>query len=114
MCSASALPPKLGTTLLVKLLKTSNEVFNRNILNYYADTDETETNYYLKDPHMMKSENAYAKYGPVGVCGYLQDEYGFFFKNGLWTDFIDSTVLEGNTSPEKGAYDNSDHPCSDG
>ena len=73
-----ALHPKLGTTLLLKVCKTSIEIFNQNILNYYSDTNELETKYYPKDPCMMENDNGNSKYGPVGVCGYLQDEYGFF------------------------------------
>ena len=56
---------------------------------------------------MMKSENAYAKYGPVGVCGYLQDEYEFF-KNFSWPDLSDIPIPEGNIAPVKSKYDNGD------
>ena len=51
--SAYSLPPKLGTTLLLKLWKTSIDIFNQNILNYYDDTDEIETECYLKEPCLM-------------------------------------------------------------
>ena len=37
-----------------------------------------ETKYYLKDPHLMENDNAYSKYAPVGVCGCLHYEYGYF------------------------------------
>ena len=54
-----------------------------------------ETNYYIKDPCLMKNYNAYGKYVPVGVCGYLQDEYEFF-KNFSWPDLSDIPIPEGN------------------
>ena len=69
------IPPKLGTNLLLKVWKTSGDIFNRSILNYYADTDETETKYYIKYPSIMENYNSYAKYVPVGSFGYLQDKY---------------------------------------
>ena len=37
-----------------------------------------ETNYHIKDPHLMENDNAYAEYGPIRVCVYLQGEYDFF------------------------------------
>ena len=73
MCGVYNTPPKLGTALLLKFWNTSSDIFNRNILNYCADTNEMETKYYSKEPHLMENENDYEKYGPVGVCGYIQD-----------------------------------------
>ena len=61
---------------------------NKNILNYYADTNEMETEYFIKDPHLMENDNAYAKYVPVGFCRYLQYNYKFF-KNTIWPDLTD-------------------------
>ena len=66
-----------------------------------------ETNYYIKDPCLMKNDNAYGKYGPVGVCGYLQDEYEFF-KNVSWPDLSDIPLPEGNIAPVQSTYDNGD------
>ena len=37
-----------------------------------------ETKYYLKESPLIENDNAYAKYGLVGVCGYLQDGYECF------------------------------------
>ena len=71
MCGAYSLPPKLGTTLPLKLCKTSSDIFNQNIINYYVNNNEIETKYYLKDPHLVDNDNACAKCVPVVVCGYL-------------------------------------------
>ena len=43
----------------------------------------------------------YSKYGPIGICGYLQDEYGRLFKNGRWPALTDVQQPEGNNiTPE--------------
>ena len=73
-----------------------------------------ETNYYFKDPHLMKNGNDYAKYVPIGVCRYIQDEYGISFNIGRSPDLTDIPVSEGNTSPVQGADDNGDPPRDDG
>ena len=36
------------------------------------------------------------EYGPIGICGYLQDEYGKLFKNGRWPVLTDVQQPEGN------------------
>ena len=53
MCGAYALPQKLGTTLLLKVCKTSSDISNQNILNYYSDSGEMETKYYPKYHGLM-------------------------------------------------------------
>ena len=85
MCGAYDIYPKLGMTLLLKVWKTSSDIFNQSILNYYSDTDEVETKYYPKDPCLTENKNSYAKYVPAGVCGYLPDEYENIFKNIRWS-----------------------------
>ena len=50
MSGAYALPPKFGTLRLLKVCKSSSQIFNRNILNYYADADAMKTRYALKNP----------------------------------------------------------------
>lgn len=110
MKGAYALPPKLGTTLLLKVSKTSSEIFNRNILNYYADMDEMETKFYLKDPRLMEADAMYPTHGPVGCCGYIQDEYSKLFKHGRWPALTPVQVPEGNNS---GVIDNPLPPLKD-
>ena len=63
---------------------------------------------------MIENGNAYAKYGPVGVCGYLQDEYGKLLNNNSWPALAGITVPGGNTSPAQGTYDNDNPPRDDG
>ena len=53
-----------------------------------------ETKYDLKHLRLMENDNPFAKYGPVGFCGYLQDEYGIFFNNGCWPDLTEFTFLK--------------------
>ena len=73
-----------------------------------------ETKYYLKDPILIENDNDYAKYFPVGVCGYLKYEYGKCFNNNHWPELTDIPVSEGNTEPVKGKYDNGDPTHTDG
>ena len=87
---------------------------NQNILNYYADTNGVETKYYLKDPFQIENHDMIFKYTPVGVCGSLQDEYGFFFNNVCCPAINYIHVPEGNTSPAQGTDDIGDTPSSDG
>ena len=98
MSGAYALPAKLGTLLLLKVCKSSIETFNRNILNCYVDADAMETRY---APSFCATDPDYSKYGSIGICGYLQDEYGKIFKNGCWPALTDVQQPEGNnTTPE--------------
>ena len=62
----------------------------------------------------MEKYNAYSKYGPLGVCGYLKDEYGKFFKNDRLPSLTNIPVPEGSTSPAQGKYDNGEPPRGDG
>ena len=70
---ASPLPPKLGTLLLLKVCKSSREICNCNILNHSAEADAMETRDALQNPTLCAVDPDYAKYIPIGVCGYLQD-----------------------------------------
>ena len=113
MLSEYALTPKLGTTRILKVCKTSMDIFNRTILNYYVNTNEMGKIYYLKDPSLMENDNGYEKYGPVRVCGYLQGEYGNLFENILLPDLSDIPILEVKTALAQGTYDKGDTPPAD-
>ena len=78
------LPPKLGTTLILKVHKTEREIFSWNSINQYATADEMESKYSLKDHKIMILDLLYFTHGPVGCCGEIQDEYSIFLKNGRW------------------------------
>ena len=114
MRGAYALPPKLGTTPLLKVCKNSSDIFNRNILNYYSNTNKMETNYYLRDHRLMENDNDNSKYGQVGDCGYLHNDYEKLFKNCRWPDITYISVPEVNTATEQGTDDNGYPTCNDG
>ena len=65
--------------LFLKIQKTETEIFNRNILEYYRVTDELEREFALKDPKLMLLDPRYPKYGPVGCCSFLQEQYSVLF-----------------------------------
>ena len=57
----------------------------------------------------MENDNDYTKYCPVGVCGYLKDEYGKLFKNGHWSDLTNIPWSLGITATSQRA-DNNGYP----
>ena len=69
MRGAYYIPSKICTNILLKVWKTSSEIFNWNIISYYAYTDEMETKYYIKDTRLRENYDSNDKYGLVGVCG---------------------------------------------
>ena len=89
------LPTKLSTKLLIKVQKTDTEIFNRNILEHYRVADELERGFALKDSRLMLLDSRYPKYGPVGCCSFLQDEYSVLFIAKLW-EATTSILLFGN------------------
>ena len=97
MLSAYALPTKLVMKIILKVCKTSGDILDQNILNYYANTNEMKTRYYLKYPRVIENENSHDKYSPVRVCEYIQVDYGIIFKNCRWPALTDIPVPEGNT-----------------
>ena len=118
MSGAYALPAKLGTLLLLKVCKSSSKIFNRNTLNCYADANAMETRYALKNPTLCAADPDCAKYGPIGICGYLQDKYGKLFKNGRWPALTDVQQPEGNNitpkTPTPSPTTSGDEPLADG
>ena len=42
-------------------------------MNYYSDTNETETNYFLKNNSQIGNDNSYSRYFPVRFCGNLKE-----------------------------------------
>ena len=43
-----------------------------------------EDKYALKDPTLLKQDPLYPKYGPIGICGILQEEYSWLYKAKDW------------------------------
>ena len=91
----------LGMNIILKVYKNSSDIFNWNILNYYANNNELETMYDLKEPRIKENNNSYTKYGSVGVCVYLQDKYGKCFKNSCWPALTKINFPVWNTSRAK-------------
>ena len=60
---------------------------------------------------MLENDNAYAKYGPFGVCEYIEDDYVKLFKNGSWPDLTDIPVPEEKTAPAQWTDNNGNPPC---
>ena len=76
-----ALPARLGSQLLLKTSSTlSRNIFNRNVLDRYNHVDEMERRYYLNAPSLMKADTSYSDYGPIAICGFLQEEYSKLYK----------------------------------
>ena len=63
-----------------------------------------ETEYYSKHPRLMENDNSYPKYGPFGVCGYLQDEYGFFSRMFLGLLSITTLLLKETHHPNSDCH----------
>ena len=104
MMGAYNLPTKLATKLLLKVQKTETEIFNRNILEHYRVADELEREFALKDPRLMLLDSRYPKYGPVGCCSFLQDEYSVLFTAKRWeatTSILPSGNLTSTTTKGK-------------
>ena len=99
-----ALTRKLGTTLFLKIWRTSSDNFNKNILNYYADTDEMENKYFFSKTFSGVKWQYLLQIRP---------SWGFGVSSGwVWKTFV--PVTEENTAPAQGTYDNSDYRHSDG
>ena len=89
------LPEHLSTELLLKCSKTQSEIFNRKVLTQYSTSDELEREYVLKDQSLMRSDSRYEVFGPIGCCGFLQDEYEKVFSQKRW-EAITSILPQGN------------------
>ena len=84
MNSAYSLPLRTGSNILRKTTKTSSEYFNRTIFTHLDNAYRMEDKYALKDPALLKLDPLYSKYGPIGICGILQEEYSRLYKAKDW------------------------------
>ena len=110
MMGAYNLPTKLATKLLLKVQKTETEIFNRNILEHYRVADELEREFALKDPKLMILDSRYPKYGPVGCCSFLQEQYSILFTAKRW-EATTSILPSGNLTPITGDSTRSCYYC---
>ena len=47
--------------------------------NHLDKVKDMERRYMLKDPKLLRADPSYSLYGPIGVCGILQEEYRKLF-----------------------------------
>ena len=80
MSSAYSLPLRTGSDISRKTTKTSSEYFNRTIFTHLDIAYCMEYKYALKDPALLKQDPLYPKYGPIGICGIIQEEYSRLYK----------------------------------
>ena len=84
MSGSYALDVRIGSNLLKKVSSTSSDYFNRTIFGHLDKAHRMEDKYMLKDPGLLKKDPLYSKYGPIAVCGILQEEYGRLYKEKDW------------------------------
>ena len=61
-----------GSSLLEKFENISSTYFNRHT-HYHLDVVKPmENKHTLKYPALLKKDLVYAKYGPIGICGLIQ------------------------------------------
>ena len=92
------LPEHLSTERLLKCAKTQTEMFNRKVLTQYSTSDELEREYALKDQSLMRADSRYDVFGPIGCCGFLQEEYGKLFSQKR-REVTTSILPQGNLTP---------------
>ena len=80
------------------MFETRSETFNKKVITQYSISDELEREYALKDQSLMKADSRYEKYGPIGCCGFLQDEYGKLFGQKRW-EAVTSILPQSNLTP---------------
>ena len=99
MNRAYAMDVKTGSSLIKKVTNTSSDYFNRNMYNHLDNAKRLEDKYRLKDPRLLKEDDEYGEYGPIGICGILQEEYGRLFADKEWPA-LRPTIPEGNLAPK--------------
>ena len=68
--------------------RTSSDYFNRTIFGYLDNAHRMEDKYMLKDPGLLKKDALYSKYGPIALCGVLQEEYDVYIKKNIGRLFV--------------------------
>ena len=84
MSNAYSLPLCTGSDILRKVTKTSSEYFNRTMFTHLDVAYRMEDKYALKDPALLRQDPLYPKYGSIGICGILQEEYSRLYKAKDW------------------------------
>ena len=76
MSGSYALDVCIGSNLLKKVSSILSDYFNRTIFGHLDKAHRMEDKYMLKDPGLLKKDPLYSTYGPIAICGILQEEYG--------------------------------------
>ena len=84
MDGAYAMPVNIGSTLIRKVSTSSCQYFNRTIFGHLDKARQMESMYKIKNPMLLKADHLYSRYGPIGICGLLQDEYSKLFAEHEW------------------------------
>ena len=79
MDGAYAMPVNIGSTLIRKVSNSSCQYFNRTMFGHLDKARQMEIMYKIKNPMLLKADPLYSRYGPIGICGLLQDEYSKLF-----------------------------------
>ena len=78
------MPLNTGSKLLKKVSETQSTYFNRIIHAHLDIVKPMENRYKLKDPVLLKKDTDYSTYGPIGICGLIQSEYGALYSEKDW------------------------------
>jgi len=90
------LPYQLGSTLILQVYKTQSDYFNRSMFNLLDKELEMEK---AHGPHrntkFLDSLSRYSKFGPIGVCIHMREQYGEQVKSKSWPA-LTATIPQGN------------------
>ena len=90
MDTGYALPYKIGSTLLMKVEKTSSNYFNNKIMGMQDVVKQMERSVGpLKNPALLKTLPTYHTHGPFALCAELQELYGELKRTHEWPALTD-------------------------
>jgi hypothetical protein len=117
MSNDFALPIDQGSKLLMKVTKTSSDMFNRAAFAKLDEVRKFEQQYRLLNPEKIKTDQQYATLGPLAIIAWMINEHGSLIQDDvdghLWpaltaTKPSANTVVTSNASSTKPAPDKKD------
>ena len=117
MSNDFALPIDQGSKLLMKVTKTSSDMFNRAVFAKLDEVRKFEQQYRLLNPEKIKTDKQYATLGPLAIIAWMINEHGSLIQDDvdghLWpaltaTKPSVNTVVTSNVSSTKPAPDKKD------
>jgi hypothetical protein len=103
MDTGYALPYKIGSTLLVKVEKTSSNYFNNKIMGMQDIVKQMERDVGpLKNPALLKTLPDYPTHGPFALCAELQELYGELKRTHEWPALTDKLPAANNAGTAGG------------